>query len=105
MVLQPKFPQNPYKPIPFENPELAKYKEQPVTETEAKKLAKGLGWENFIETSALTQHNLKEVFDEAIMASLKGRKSKKKQAAKKAAWHQGCNCAILWRKKADPKFY
>ena len=66
---------------------------------EAKKLAKGLGWENFIETSALTQHNLKEVFDEAIMASLKGRKSKKKQAAKKAAWHQGCNCAILWRKK------
>ena len=85
MVLQPKFPQNPYKPIPFENPELAKYKEQPVTETEAKKLAKGLGCENFIETSALTQHNLKEVFDEAIMASLKGRKSKKKQAAKKAA--------------------
>ena len=65
--------------------ELAKYKEQPVTETEAKKLAKDLGCENFIETSALTQHNLKEVFDEAIMASLKGRKSKKKQAAKKAA--------------------
>ena len=27
--LQPKFTQNPYKPIPFENPELAN-KEQPV---------------------------------------------------------------------------
>ena len=50
---------------------------------------------NIIETSALTQHNLKEVFDEAIMASLKGRKIKEKQAAKKAARHQGCNCAIL----------
>ena len=77
MVLQPKFPQNPYKPIPFENPELAKYKEQPVTETEAKKLAKGLGCENFNKTSALTQHNLEDV--------LKGRKIKEKQAAKKAA--------------------
>ena len=51
----------------------------------AKKLAKDLGCENFIETSALTQHNLKEVFDEAIMASLKRRKIKEKQAAKKAA--------------------
>ena len=48
-----------------------------MTETEAKKLAKGLGCENFIETSALTQHNLEDV--------LKGRKSKEKQAAKKAA--------------------
>ena len=60
MVLQPKFPQNPYKPIPFETPELAKYKDQPVTETEAKKLVKDLGCENVIETSALIQHNLKE---------------------------------------------
>ena len=75
--------------------ELAKYKEQPVTENEARKLAKDLGCENFIETSALTQHNLKEVFDEAIMASLKGRKIKEKMAAKKAARQQGCNCAIL----------
>ena len=78
LVLQPKFPQNPYKPIPFETPELAKYKEQPVTETEAKKLAKDLGCENFIETSALTQHNLKEVFDEAIMASLKRKENQGK---------------------------
>jgi len=45
--------------------------------TEAKKLAKGLGCENFNKTSALTQHNLEDV--------LKGRKSKEKQAAKKAA--------------------
>ena len=54
-----------------------------MTETEAKKLAKDLGCENFIETSALTQHNLKEVFDKAIMASLKGRKIKEKKLKKK----------------------
>jgi len=75
--------------------ELAKYKEQPVTEIEAKKLAKDLGCVNFIETSALTQHNLKEVFDEAIMISLQGRQIREKMAAKKAARQQGCNCAIL----------
>ena len=51
--------------------------------------------ENFIKTSALTQHNLKEVFDKAIMASLKGRKIKEKQAAKKVPRDQGWNCAIL----------
>ena len=75
--------------------ELAKYKEQPVTESEAKKLAKILGSECYIETSALTQHNLKEVFDEAIVAGLKGRRLKEKQAAKKASRQQGCQCVIL----------
>jgi len=76
--------------------ELAKYKEQPIMEQEAKKLAKDLGAESYIETSALTQHNLKEVFDEAIMAGLKGRKIKDK-SAKKAARQQGCACIIIWR--------
>lgn len=79
--------------------ELAKYKEQPVSENEAKKLANSLGCECYIETSALTQHNLKEVFDEAIMAGLKGRKMKEKKAAKKAqrtGTNRGCApCAIL----------
>lgn len=75
--------------------ELAKYKEQPIMEQEAKKLAKDLGAESYIETSALTQHNLKEVFDEAIMAGLKGRKIKDKSAAKKAARQQGCACIII----------
>ena len=54
-----------------------------MTETEAKKLAKDLGCENFIETSALTQHNLKEVFDKVMMASLEGRKIKEKSSKKK----------------------
>ena len=75
--------------------ELAKYKEQPVTESEAKKLAQSISSECYIETSALTQHNLKEVFDEAIVAGLKGRRLKEKRAAKKAARQQGCQCVIL----------
>jgi len=61
---------------------LAKYKEQPVTETEAKKLSSDLGCENFIETSALTQHNLEDVFDEAIMASLKEKNQRKTDCLK-----------------------
>ena len=84
MVLQPKFPQNPYKPIPFETPELAKYKEQPVTETEAKKLAKDLGCYDVIETSALTQHNLKEVFDEELCTSLL------------VGWYEACSKYIIF---------
>jgi len=75
--------------------ELAKYKESPITEAESKKLCKDLNCESYIETSALTQHNLKEVFDEAIIYGLKGRKIKEKIAAKKAARQQGCNCVIL----------
>ncbi len=75
--------------------ELARFKESPVPEADARKLASSLGCECYIETSALTQHNLKEVFDEAIVAGLKGRKKKESHAAKKAAQGQGCNCAIL----------
>jgi len=75
--------------------ELAKYKESPISEAEAKKLCKDLNCESYIETSALTQHNLKEVFDEAIIYGLKGRKIKEKIAAKKAARQQGCHCVIL----------
>jgi Ras family protein U len=49
--------------------ELAKYKEKPVTEEEASRLASQLGAQ-YVECSALTQKNLKEVFDTAILTSL-----------------------------------
>ncbi|KAL8611105.1 hypothetical protein ACOMHN_064395 [Nucella lapillus] len=49
--------------------ELAKYKEKPVTEDEAAKLAHQLG-ARYMECSALTQKNLKEVFDSCILTSL-----------------------------------
>lgn len=49
--------------------ELAKYKEKPVSEDEATKLAHQLGAQ-YVECSALTQKNLKEVFDTCILTSL-----------------------------------
>ncbi|GAB6021730.1 hypothetical protein CHUAL_004308 [Chamberlinius hualienensis] len=50
--------------------ELASYQELPITEMQAKTMAKLLGTETYIESSALTQKNLKEVFDTAIMVGL-----------------------------------
>uniref|UniRef100_T1IML7 Uncharacterized protein n=1 Tax=Strigamia maritima TaxID=126957 RepID=T1IML7_STRMM len=47
--------------------ELANYKEQPVSEIEARQLAHKLGLAAYIECSALTQKHLKEVFDTAIL--------------------------------------
>lgn len=49
--------------------ELAKYKEKPVSEEDAMKLADQLGAQ-YVECSALTQKNLKEVFDTSILTSL-----------------------------------
>lgn len=43
--------------------ELARYGEKPVGELEAQRLANRLGIEAYIESSALTQRNLKEVSD------------------------------------------
>lgn len=50
--------------------ELARYREQPVNEEQARKLANRIGAEMYIESSALTQKNLKEVFDQAILCAL-----------------------------------
>lgn len=50
--------------------ELARYKEVPVPEEEAQRLACQMDVHSYIECSALTQKNLKEVFDSAIIASL-----------------------------------
>ena len=62
--------------------ELAQYKETPVSEADARKLVQNMGFDDYIESSSLTQKNLKEVFDSAIMAGLKGRAIKEKKAAK-----------------------
>ncbi|XP_046341830.1 cell division control protein 42 homolog isoform X1 [Haliotis rufescens] len=51
--------------------ELARYKEQPVPESDAIRLAEEIGALQYMECSALTQKNLKEVFDSAILSALK----------------------------------
>ncbi|CAL1268650.1 unnamed protein product, partial [Larinioides sclopetarius] len=51
--------------------ELAEYKEEPVSVQQAKHLAAKIGAVSYIECSAMTQRNLKEVFDTALMAALR----------------------------------
>ncbi|KAF8777904.1 rho-related GTP-binding protein RhoU-like [Argiope bruennichi] len=51
--------------------ELAEYKEEPVSVQQAKHLAAKIGAVAYIECSAMTQRNLKEVFDTALMAALR----------------------------------
>lgn len=51
--------------------ELAEYKEQPITVQQAKALAASIGAVSYVECSALTQRNLKEVFDTALLAVLR----------------------------------
>lgn len=52
---------------------LCKNGELPVSEAKARMLSANL-CTNYLECSALTQHNLKEVFDAAILAALRGKK-------------------------------
>ncbi|KAG8234306.1 hypothetical protein J437_LFUL013046 [Ladona fulva] len=50
--------------------ELARHQEAPVPVEKAQRLAAKIGAVAYVESSALTQHNLKEVFDTAIVHSL-----------------------------------
>ncbi|VDK55802.1 unnamed protein product, partial [Anisakis simplex] len=52
--------------------ELCRRGEQPVNESKARLLADEFG-ADYVECSALTQSNLKEVFDAAILAALRGK--------------------------------
>ena len=49
---------------------LAKEKQEPVTEEQARKMQRDIGALEYVECSAYTRENLKEVFDEAIKAIL-----------------------------------
>lgn len=49
---------------------LAKDKQEPVTEEQARKMQRDIGALEYVECSAMTRENLKEVFDEAIKAIL-----------------------------------
>uniref|UniRef100_A0A8C6UVX6 Ras homolog family member Ua n=1 Tax=Neogobius melanostomus TaxID=47308 RepID=A0A8C6UVX6_9GOBI len=50
--------------------DLAKYKEQPIQPAEASDCVRKIGAVAYIECSSLTQKNLKQVFDTAILATL-----------------------------------
>ncbi|XP_041921071.1 ras homolog family member Ua [Alosa sapidissima] len=59
--------------------ELAKYKERPVEPAEARQCAEDARAISYMECSALTQKNLKEVFDAAILASIQHSDSQQQQ--------------------------
>ncbi|KAF1392990.1 hypothetical protein EPR50_G00005910 [Perca flavescens] len=57
--------------------DLAKYRERPVDAADARDCAVEIGAVAYMECSSLTQKNLKEVFDTAILASLQNYSSHK----------------------------
>ena len=56
--------------------ELAAKKQKPVTYKEGVAMAKMIGAKKYIECSAKTRHNLKEVFEEALQEHFKGKEKK-----------------------------
>lgn len=63
--------------------DLAKYRERPVDPADAQDCAIEIGAVAYMECSSLTQKNLKEVFDAAILASLQNYSSFTNQRGKK----------------------
>lgn len=63
--------------------------QEPITAQQAESLVKKAGIVCYIETSAVTQKNMKSVFDEAIMSGLRPPTTSKRSDLK------GCACAIM----------
>ena len=66
------------------------------SEIEARKVAANLGCEAYIESSSLTQKNLKEVFDNAIVEGLRFRSIREQKSAGKGKGKKHKKCEILW---------
>ena len=86
---------------------LSTFSERPVSEEEAADFASGCGAACYVECSALTQKNLKQVFDSAIVEALEfreqmRRKRKKSWKAKKSfrKSHSAEEKAIQLRRKS-----
>ncbi|KAK0411369.1 hypothetical protein QR680_005620 [Steinernema hermaphroditum] len=79
---------------------LSRVGERPVPESKGRMLAEELH-SDYIECSALTQHNLKEVFDRAIIAALSGKTQTRatKTSEKKSSFTEGFRRLISMTKK------
>lgn len=55
--------------------QLARYGQSPISTIQGNELAQRLGAVCYVETSALTQHDLKEAFDQAIVSAMSTRKN------------------------------
>ncbi|KYN03276.1 PREDICTED: ras-related C3 botulinum toxin substrate 1-like [Cyphomyrmex costatus] len=70
--------------------QLARYGQSAITTIQGHQLAHRLGAVNYVETSALTQHDLKEAFDQAIVSALNTRR-------------EGAN--LLYRRRKPPPLW
>ncbi|KAG7462952.1 ras homolog family member Ua [Megalops cyprinoides] len=79
--------------------ELAKYRERPVDPQEAWLCAQDIQAVSYMECSALTQKNLKEVFDAAIVASIQHADSQQSQRQRKRTPSRMRKLSKSWWKK------
>lgn len=79
--------------------QLAKYKERPVDPQEALSCAEEVQVVSYMECSALTQKNLKEVFDAAIVASIQYSDSQQQKKMKKRTPDKMRTLSKSWWKK------
>uniref|UniRef100_A0A1I7ZHY5 Rho-related GTP-binding protein RhoU n=1 Tax=Steinernema glaseri TaxID=37863 RepID=A0A1I7ZHY5_9BILA len=78
---------------------LSRAGERPVSESKGRMLAEELN-SDYIECSALTQHNLKEVFDRAIIVALGGKsQTPAPKAEKKSSFTEGFRRLLSMTKK------
>jgi len=74
--------------------DLARCNQRAVTEEEASKFAKQCGAIGYVECSALTQKNMKEVFDLAIIEAQRHHKHQLKKAGKRTWRLRRKNCSL-----------
>ncbi|KAJ8688520.1 hypothetical protein QAD02_024315 [Eretmocerus hayati] len=63
--------------------QLARYGQAPITNIQGHQLANRIGASSYVETSALTQQDLKEAFDQAIVSALSSRRAGAKYSCRK----------------------
>lgn len=78
--------------------QLAKYKERPVEAPEASMCAEEVRAVCYLECSALTQKNLKEVFDAAILASIQHTDNQQQRLTKRTPNKMRMLSESWWRK-------
>lgn len=79
--------------------QLAQYKERPVDPQEACVCAEEVQAVSYMECSSLTQKNLKEVFDTAIVASIQYSDSQQQKRLKKRTPDKMRKLSVSWWKK------